>query len=33
MTNIKEIMNERGYYVIEGAIPEEYVTIFKNIQI
>ena len=30
MTNIKEIMNERGYYVIEGGIPEEYVKIFKK---
>jgi len=30
MTNIKEVMNERGYYVIEGGIPEEYVKIFKK---
>lgn len=30
MTNIKEAMSERGYYVIEGAIPEDYVKIFKK---
>lgn len=30
MTNIKEAISDRGYYVIEGAIPEEYVKIFKK---
>ncbi len=30
MTNIKEAISDSGYYVIEGAIPEEYVKIFKK---
>ena len=30
MRSIKEEISERGYYVIEGAIPKEYVKIFKK---